>query len=99
MAAIVHHGGSGTSGFCFSSGIPSIMVPFGFDQFYWGKRASEMGISPPPIPYRSLTAERLAASIHTAVTDTTMQRCAVELGQKLSAENGVQCAVEIIQKI
>ncbi|PKO14552.1 MAG: glycosyltransferase [Chloroflexi bacterium HGW-Chloroflexi-10] len=99
MAAVVHHGGSGTSGFGFRSGIPSIVVPFGFDQFYWGKRATEMGIGPQPIPYRSLTAERLAASIHTAVTDTTIQRCAAELGQKLSAENGVQCAVELIQKL
>ena len=99
MAAVVHHGGSGTTGFGFRSGIPSIIVPFGFDQFYWGARAAEMGVGPQPVPYRQLTPERLASAIHVAVSDRGIRDRAAELGRRLIAENGVQRAVEIIQKL
>jgi UDP:flavonoid glycosyltransferase YjiC (YdhE family) len=99
MAAVVHHGGSGTTGWGFRSGVPSVIVPFGFDQFYWGKRAFELGAGPQPVPYRQLSTSRLAAAIHAAVTDPEMRRRAAGLGGKLSAENGVQKAVEIIQNI
>ncbi|GAB4581330.1 MAG: glycosyltransferase [Anaerolineales bacterium] len=97
MAAIVHHGGSGTTGFGFASGVPSLMVPFVFDQFYWGARAAELGVGPKPIPFTQLTAERLAAAIKTAVTDPDMRRRAANLGQKLRAENGVARAVELVE--
>lgn len=99
MAAVVHHGGSGTSGIGFRSGIPSVIVPFGFDQFYWGARAAEMGVGPKPLPYRQLTAERLASAIHVAVSDRGMRDRAADLGRKLMTENGVHHAVEIIQKL
>ena len=29
VAAIVHHGGAGTSGACFRAGVPSLVTPFG----------------------------------------------------------------------
>jgi UDP:flavonoid glycosyltransferase YjiC (YdhE family) len=99
MAAIVHHGGSGTTGFGFWSGVPSLVVPFGFDQFYWGQRAAELGVGPRPVPFRKLSVERLAAAIEAAVSDDAMRARAAALGQKLRAENGVQRAVEIIGQL
>lgn len=99
MAVIVHHGGSGTTGFGFRSGVPSLIVPFLFDQFYWGARAMEMGVGPEPVPFNKLSAQRLAAAIHTAITSAEMRRRAAVLGQKLQAENGIQRAVEIIQTL
>jgi sterol 3beta-glucosyltransferase len=99
MVAVVHHGGSGTTGWGFRSGVPSIVVPFGFDQFYWAVRAVELGVGPQPVPYRQLSAQRLAAAIDTAVTDPQIRRNAADLGQKLREENGVLRAVEIIQKL
>jgi sterol 3beta-glucosyltransferase len=99
MAAVVHHGGSGTSGFGFRSAVPSLIIPFGFDQFYWGARAAELGVGPEPVPFRTLTANRLAAAIETMVSDIAMRRRAADLGRKLSGENGVQRTVEIIEKL
>lgn len=98
MAAVVHHGGSGTAGFGFHSGVPTIVVPFAFDQFYWGARAAELGVGPRPVPYRELTAERLARAIQTT-TDPDMRRRAAELGRSLSDEDGIQYAVHIIQEL
>jgi UDP:flavonoid glycosyltransferase YjiC (YdhE family) len=99
MAALVHHGGSGTTGFGFLSGVPSVVVPFGFDQFYWGQRAAELGVGPRPVPFRTLTAARLAEAIGAAASDAAMRVRAAALGQKLQQENGALRAVEIVGRL
>lgn len=99
MAAIVHHGGSGTTGFGFHSGVPSLIVPFVFDQFYWGRRAAELGVGPAPVPYRELSAARLAAAIRSAVDDPAKRARAADLGRRLAAEDGLGRAVEIISRL
>jgi UDP:flavonoid glycosyltransferase YjiC (YdhE family) len=96
MAAVVHHGGSGTTGFGFRSGVPSVFVPFVFDQFYWAARAVALGVGPEPVPYRHLSAGRLAEAIDAVVSDREMRRRAAELGWKLRAEDGVQRAVDVV---
>jgi len=40
MAAIVHHGGAGTTAAALRAGIPSVVVPFFGDQPFWGDRNS-----------------------------------------------------------
>jgi UDP:flavonoid glycosyltransferase YjiC (YdhE family) len=97
MAAVVHHGGSGTTASGLRAGVPSIIVPFLFDQFYWGKRISALGVGPEPIPHKKLSVERLAEALTIVVNDTHMRQRATELGEKIQAEDGVQEAVEAIQ--
>jgi UDP:flavonoid glycosyltransferase YjiC (YdhE family) len=99
MAAVVHHGGSGTSGFAFRSGAPSLVVPFAFDQFYWGRRAAQLGVGPQALPYRELNAERLAVAIREAVSNDAMRARAAEIGRAIQAEDGVARAREIIETI
>ena len=99
MAAVIHHGGSGTTAAGLRAGVPSLIVPFLFDQFYWSKRVSELGVGPQAIPFRQLTSRRLANQIRRAVEDTAMRQQAKELGKKLRAENGIENAVKIIEKL
>jgi sterol 3beta-glucosyltransferase len=99
MAAVVHHGGSGTTGFGFWAGVPTILVPFLFDQFFWGRRILALGVGPEPVPYKKLTAERLARAIETAVTDEAIRRRAAALGQHIQQEDGVGQAVRIVRQI
>ncbi|NIM95839.1 MAG: glycosyltransferase [Anaerolineales bacterium] len=99
MSAVVHHGGSGTSGFSFRSGVPSIIVPFGFDQFYWGDRARELGVGPEPLPFRDLSADLLADAIQRSISSPVMRSRAAELGRKLSNEDGVGRAAQIINSL
>jgi UDP:flavonoid glycosyltransferase YjiC (YdhE family) len=96
MAAVVHHGGSGTTAFGLRAGIPSIIVPFLFDQFYWGRRVAELGVGPPPIPHKKLSALRLAGAMTVAVNDEEMAQTAAGLGQKIRAEDGLGAAVDEI---
>lgn len=99
LAAVVHHGGSGTTGFGFWAGIPAILTPFLFDQFYWGQRIQSLGVGPAPIPQKTLTAEKLAAAMATAVSDPTMRQKAAVLGEKIRQEDGVNAAVHHITQL
>ena len=97
MAAVVHHGGSGTTGIGLCAGVPSIVVPFVFDQFFWGRRVAELGVGPLPVSYRKLSAKRLAVAIEAAVSDAGMRRRAAALGEQIGAENGIRNAVRVIE--
>lgn len=99
MAAVVHHGGAGTSAASMRAGVPSIIVPFMGDQPYWGQRIYELGVGPRPIPRKRMTAEHLAQAITSAVMDKDMRQRAAALGERIRAEDGVQQAVRIIQQI
>ena len=96
MAAVVHHGGAGTTAAGLRSGVPSIIIPYAVDQPFWGQRVANLGVGTKPIPRQELTAEKLAAAIKIATSDETMKNRARILGKKITAENGVEKAVEII---
>lgn len=96
MAVIVHHGGAGTTGASLCAGVPTIVVPHFGDQYYWGRRVAELGVGPKPIVRKKLSAKRLAAALSTALHDSGMREQAANLGAKISAEDGVKKAVEVI---
>jgi sterol 3beta-glucosyltransferase len=96
VAAVVHHGGAGTTAAGLRAGKPSVICPFLGDQPFWGGIVQQLGVGPEPIPQRRLTADRLAEAIRMAVQDVAMQNRADELGKKIRAEDGVARAVEII---
>lgn len=98
MAALVHHGGSGTTGFGLWAGIPTIVTPFLFDQFFWGRRIASLGVGPPPIPQKKLTTEKLVAALEMAISDKEMRQKAAFLGKKIRSENGITTAVALIQQ-
>ncbi len=97
MAAIVHHGGAGTTAAALRAGVPAIITPFTSDQPFWGRRIYQLGVGPRPIPRQKLTAEKLAEAINMVTGDQAMQQRAAELGERIRAEDGVTRAVEIIE--
>ncbi len=99
VAAVVHHGGAGTTAAALRAGLPAVVVPFFADQPFWATRVASLGAGPPPILERRLTVERLADAIRTAVTDEGMRRRSAELGERLRAEDGVGSAVAIVDRV
>ena len=96
VAAVVHHGGAGTTGAALRAGKPSVVCPFVGDQTFWGRRVTALGGGPPPIPQRKLTAERLAGAIERVVADPGMHQRAASLGETIRAEDGVGRAIALI---
>ncbi|NJN68175.1 MAG: glycosyltransferase family 1 protein [Chloroflexaceae bacterium] len=98
MAAVVHHGGIGTTTAGLRAGVPSVIVPFAFDQPFWGQRVHALGVGPHPILHRELTVSRLAAAIRQATSDPAMRERADHLGQRIRSEDGTARAVEVIEQ-
>lgn len=98
MAMVIHHGGSGTTAFALRSGVPSCVVPFVFDQFYWGERTARLGVGPNPIRFKDLTIDRLLEVIYVGVGNSQIRQNAAELGEKIKAENGIQNALTIFEE-
>ncbi len=97
MAAVVHHGGAGTTAEGLRAGRPTAVFPSNFgDQLFWGRRVHALGVGPEPVPQKRLTAEGLVAAIHSITDDEGMRRRAAALGEKIQAEHGVARAVEIV---
>jgi sterol 3beta-glucosyltransferase len=93
MAAVVHHGGAGTTAAGLRAGVPTVICPFFGDQPFWGQRVAALGAGPAPIPQRKLSVAALSAAIRTAATDSTMQQRAATLGTAIRAEDGIARAV------
>ena len=98
MAMVIHHGGSGTTGFALRSGVPSCAIPLGFDQIYWGQRIAALGAGPEPLRIQKITSSRLEGLILAAINDSRMKENAVRVGQKIRAEKGIQQAVQLIDR-
>jgi sterol 3beta-glucosyltransferase len=96
MAAVVHHGGAGTTAAGLRAGVPSIVIPFFGDQLFWGQRVAKLGVGTAPIPRKKLTVENLAQAIDRAVTDPVMRQRAANLGAKIQSEDGIANAVALV---
>ena len=101
MAAIVHHGGSGTTAEALASGRPQVVCPFLLteDQLFWAHRLHAVGVAGAPIPQSKLTVDGLAAAIRGALTDRAMIARAQQLGEQVRSENGLARAVEILETL
>ena len=98
IAAVVHHGGSGTTAAGLRAGVPSVVIPFFGDQPFWGRCVAELGVGPSPISLKRLTVERLAGAIRAAIGDERMQARAAALSRQIRAEDGVTRAVEAFHR-
>lgn len=97
MAAVVHHGGAGTSGAGLRAGVPSVLVPHFADQFFWADRLHKLGVSPTPLPIEDFSGRNLAATVSTALERVTLRERAAAIGGAVRAEDGVRRAVQAIR--
>jgi len=95
---VVHHGGSGTSHSATRAGVPSVVVPFAGDQFFWADRLRRTGVATGPVNGKDLRAGDLARNIELAGSDGIRLR-ARETGERMMAEDGLATAVSAIEKI
>lgn len=98
VAAVVHHGGAGTTAAAVRAGVPQVVCPFVADQPFWGQRMHRLGVAGEPLPQSRLTVPVLAAAIRRAVSDPQMSDAARRLGERVRAENGTATAVDLLEQ-
>ncbi|XP_058091095.1 sterol 3-beta-glucosyltransferase UGT80B1 isoform X6 [Magnolia sinica] len=96
-AAVVHHGGAGTTATGLRAGCPTAVVPFFGDQFFWGDRIHAIGLGPAPIPISELSIEGLSNSIR-FMLNPEVKLQAMELAKKIENEDGVAAAVNAFHR-
>jgi sterol 3beta-glucosyltransferase len=99
IAAVVHHGGAGTTGAAVAAGRPQVIWPFGVDQHFWAGRMAELGVAVPVGPVRELTGETLAQAVDRATNDDVLVTRAIELAHRVAAEDGTGTAVAHLERI
>lgn len=97
VKAVVHHGGAGTLAAGLTAGLPTLVIPFGGDQPFWGDRVRALGVGPRPIPRERLTVKKLSRALTELVTEKRYQVAARELGARMVNEDGAVNAANIIE--
>jgi rhamnosyltransferase subunit B len=95
--AIVHHGGVGTTSQALRAGIPTLIVPFAFDQSDNAAHAARLGTSR-TLYRRSYKAERVARELDNLLIKPQYASKAREVGARLRSENGAATTSNLIEE-
>ena len=95
-AAIVHHGGVGTTSAALAAGIPQVIVPFSHDQPDNAYRVRKLGAGDRLMPGR-LSARRLARALDALLNSPATQAACRQCAQRLAPRDGLLRAANLIQ--
>jgi sterol 3beta-glucosyltransferase len=98
-AAVVHHAGAGTTGAAARAGIPAVPVPVLADQPFWADRIRGLGVASEPIPFRRLTADRLAFALRQVISVPSYRARAEALAGRLADEDGAGAVADAIARL
>jgi vancomycin aglycone glucosyltransferase len=95
VAAVIHHGGAGTTAAALRAGVPQVVVPHMADQFHNAHRLNVLGLAPAGIPVKKLTAARLYGAIEATLAIPAAARA--QTAARLRNDDGLQRAVAFIE--
>lgn len=93
-AAVVHHGGAGTTVTAARAGVPQVVVPQMTDQFYWRSRLLKRGLT--PSSPRLADPESLASALRACIDDEGLRERARAFAKTIKLD-GLFRAVEIVE--
>jgi UDP:flavonoid glycosyltransferase YjiC (YdhE family) len=97
-AAVVHQGGIGTCAEALRAGIPSLVVPFGFDQPDNGERLRRLGVAR-VLRRERVTAATLAAKLRELLGDPSITARARELAAGIHPAADLERSLDAIERV
>jgi UDP:flavonoid glycosyltransferase YjiC (YdhE family) len=97
-AAVVHHGGIGTTGLAMRSGRPMLVMPCAWDQPDNAERAARLGLAR-TIPRHRYTAGRVAAELRHLLENPIYTQRASEVADEVRQEDGVRVACDALEEL
>ena len=95
---VIHHGGSGTTHSAARAGVPSVVLPFVADQFFWAERLRGLRIAPATASVGRLTPAGLSRAIAAAGAPEMRERAST-VGARMRTEDGLRMAVEKVHAL
>ena len=95
---VVHHGGVGTTSQSLLAGVPTLIVPFAFDQSDNAEHARKLGTSR-TLYRKNYLAPRVTNELNELLRRPYYARRAMEVGRKLQQEDGPARAADVIQQV
>jgi UDP:flavonoid glycosyltransferase YjiC (YdhE family) len=97
-AAVVHHGGAGTTHAAARAGVPQVLMPQLLDQFYWADRVQRVGIGPTKVPRHDDDPELLAQALRECVGSTEVRDRARAIAESL-VQNGAERLATALEQL
>lgn len=97
VAAAVHHGGAGTTAAAAGAGIPQLIVPHLYDQYYWAHRVQQLGIGVSGPVHDELDVAELTAALRSCLNFDTRER-AYLVGERIERRGARMAAERLIRE-
>jgi UDP:flavonoid glycosyltransferase YjiC (YdhE family) len=96
-AAVVHHGGIGTSAQALAAGVPQLVMPMGFDQPDNAVRLRALGVAETILPGR-FTAPRVASALERLLTADDVSAACRRCRERFDGAKAVERVCDLIEE-
>ncbi|HWA97364.1 MAG TPA: nucleotide disphospho-sugar-binding domain-containing protein, partial [Pirellulales bacterium] len=97
-AAVVHHGGVGSTSQGFAGGVPQLLMPLGFDQFDNAKRVVRLGAGDYLTPAK-FTATSVARVLQRLIESPDVAASCHALAERSRQQNALATMCEAIERL
>lgn len=94
---IIHHGGAGTTAAALKSSVPSLVIPFAADQFFWARQVQRLGAGFTTLNLANLSPMKIVEAVRVCLEDEKIRVRTRFLADQIKAEDGVGVACQIIE--
>jgi UDP:flavonoid glycosyltransferase YjiC (YdhE family) len=97
-AAVIHHGGIGTTAQCLAAGVPQLLMPMAHDQPDNAVRVKKLGVGEYLYPAR-FKGERIAEMLHTLLTSEKILRACEVTRQRVKEQMSEEEMGELLESL
>jgi UDP:flavonoid glycosyltransferase YjiC (YdhE family) len=97
-AALVHHGGIGTTAQALRAGCPQLIMPMAHDQFDNALRITRLGVGA-PISVRGYRASRVAAQLKPLLESRQVREKCAAISRQFIAAHPLEEAADLVEKL
>jgi UDP:flavonoid glycosyltransferase YjiC (YdhE family) len=97
-AALVHHGGIGTTSQALRAGVPQLIMPMAHDQFDNAARVERLGVGR-KIGRRSYRASKVARRLHELIDSPDVRSRARQVASRFEGASALQRAADLVESL
>jgi rhamnosyltransferase subunit B len=97
-AAVIHHGGVGTTAQCLAAGVPQIVMPLSFDQPDNAARLQRLGVAD-VLPPHKFTPDQIAGAIQKITSSIIIKQNCAQYADRMRSSDGIAAACQRIEAL